>query len=36
VIGHHLGVVGGDDLVPVPGVHGWIDPVAEVVITRID
>jgi hypothetical protein len=30
----HLGIVGGVDL--VPSVHGWIDPVASVVITRIE
>lgn len=34
VISHHPGITGGDDL--VPGIHGWTDPVAEVVITRID
>jgi hypothetical protein len=34
VITSHPGIVGGIDL--VPAVHGWIDPVAEVVITRID
>lgn len=34
VITSHSGVLGGVDL--VPGVHGWTDPVASVVITRID
>ncbi|MDX1521516.1 MAG: spondin domain-containing protein [Anaerolineae bacterium] len=34
VIRHHPGIVGGGDL--VPGVHGWIDPVAEIVITRVN
>ncbi len=34
IISHHTGVVGGNDL--VSGVHGWTDPVADVVITRID
>jgi hypothetical protein len=33
VIRHHPGIQGGADL--VPGVHGWTDPVAKVVITRI-
>ncbi len=33
VIRHHPGIVGGVDL--VPGVHGWADPVVEVVIERI-
>ena len=33
VIRLHPGIQGGDDL--VPGVHGWIDPVVEVVIERI-
>jgi len=30
---HHPGIQGGADL--VPGVHGWADPVAKIVITRI-
>ena len=34
VIRHHPGIQGGEDL--IPGVHGWTDPVAEIVITRID
>lgn len=29
----HPGIMGGMDL--VPGVHGWVDPVAEVIITRV-
>jgi hypothetical protein len=32
VIRMHLGVAGGDDL--VPGVHGWTDPVGHITITR--
>ena len=32
VIGHHPGIIGGNDL--LPGVHGWTDPVVEVVIER--
>jgi len=32
VIVHHPNIQGGSDL--LPAVHGWIDPVAEVVITR--
>ena len=34
VISHHPNIVGGNDL--VPGVHGWTDPVAEVVVTRVN
>lgn len=34
VITSHLGIMGGADL--LPGIHGWTDPVAEVVITRTD
>lgn len=36
VITHHLGILGGVDLLPEVqlGQHGWTDPVAEVVITR--
>jgi hypothetical protein len=34
VIAAHPGVAGGNDL--LPGVHGWSDPVAMVVIERID
>lgn len=33
VISHHAGIMGGNDL--VPGTHGWTDPVAEIVITRV-
>jgi hypothetical protein len=33
VIHHHPGIAGGADL--VPGIHGWTDPVSEVVVTRI-
>jgi hypothetical protein len=33
VIRHHPGIVGGIDL--LAGLHGWTDPVAEVVIERI-
>lgn len=32
VITRHIGVLGGVDL--LPEIHGWTDPVAEVVITR--
>ncbi|MEK7329063.1 MAG: spondin domain-containing protein [Chloroflexota bacterium] len=32
-ISHHLGILGGADL--VPGVHGWTNPVAKIEITRI-
>lgn len=32
VIHHHPGIMGGNDL--LPEVHGWTDPVAEVVIVR--
>ena len=34
VIAHHPGLVGGNDL--LPGVHGWTDPVAKIVIERVD
>lgn len=34
VIRHHPGILGGADL--VPGVHGWTDPVAKIVVTRIE
>jgi len=34
VIHHHAGIQGGGDL--LPDVHGWSDPVVEIVITRID
>ena len=34
VIRHHPGIQGGSDL--VPAIHGWTDPVAKIVITRID
>ena len=30
----HPGIIGGDDL--LPGVHGWSDPVAKIVIERIN
>ena len=30
----HPGIIGGDDL--LPGVHGWTDPVAKIVIERIN
>lgn len=33
VIEHHLGIHGGVDL--LPAVHGWNDPVAKIVVTRI-
>jgi hypothetical protein len=33
VIHHHEGILGIADL--VPAIHGWIDPVAEVVIERV-
>ena len=33
IIRHHPGIMGGNDL--VPGVHGWVDPVVEVVIERV-
>ena len=33
VIMVHAGIMGGVDL--VPGVHGWVDPVAMVIITRV-
>ena len=34
VIMHHPGIQGGSDL--LPGVHGWTDPVAMIVIERIN
>ncbi|MCI0435501.1 MAG: spondin domain-containing protein [Gemmatimonadetes bacterium] len=34
VIHHHGGIQGGDDL--NPAIHGWTDPVAKIVITRIN
>jgi hypothetical protein len=34
VVRHHRGIQGGSDL--VPAIHGWTDPVAKIVITRID
>jgi len=34
VIHHHPGVQGGDDL--DPSIHGWSNPVAKVVITRVN
>jgi len=34
VIVHHPGIQGGADL--IPAVHGWTDPVAEIVIKRIN
>lgn len=34
VIRHHPGIQGGEDL--IPAIHGWTDPVSEVVITRIE
>ena len=36
VITMHTGIVGGDDLLPFPDIHGWVGPVAEVTITRAD
>ena len=33
VIIPHVGIIGGDDL--LPGVHGWSDPVAKIVIERM-
>lgn len=33
VIHHHEGILGIADL--VPAIHGWTDPVAEVVIERV-
>jgi hypothetical protein len=33
VIHHHAGIVGGADL--VPAIHGWTDPVAEIVVERV-
>lgn len=32
VISKHPGIAGGNDL--VPGIHGWEDPVAKIVVTR--
>lgn len=29
----HVGIIGGNDL--IPGVHGWTDPVARIVIERV-
>ncbi len=36
VITMHTGIVGGNDLLPFPDIHGWVGPVAEVTITRAD
>jgi hypothetical protein len=33
VIAHHPGVMGGSDL--VPGIHGWTNPVAKIVVERV-
>jgi hypothetical protein len=33
VIHHHPGIAGGADL--VPAIHGWADPVAEIIVTRV-
>jgi hypothetical protein len=33
VIHHHPGIAGGADL--VPAVHGWTDPVAEIIVERV-
>ena len=33
VIIPHVGIIGGDDL--LPDVHGWSDPVAKIVIERM-
>ncbi len=33
VIAHHSGIQGGADL--IPAVHGWVDPVVEITITRV-
>ena len=32
VIHHHAGIIGGVDL--VPGIHGWVDPVALITVER--
>jgi hypothetical protein len=34
VITLHLGIMGGDDL--LIGTHDWVDPVAKVIITRME
>ncbi len=33
VIHHHGGILGGNDL--VPAIHGWANPVAQIVVTRL-
>lgn len=36
VVHPHQGIQGGSDLLAYPGIHGWTDPVGEVVIVRVD